>query len=381
MIIHTFDDQTNDVDFIINKRSCNSLVIGVDYEHVHSYGTDDFNGWTTIPDVIYVDGHMPGGWEKIFDWLYDHKDLVTRPLLVMPNSSDSWLMQDMYSRLGMLRSVGCNVFRSAESYHAATGVNLLLERPSMYEYPACMMLLDYAQQHIANGFGSTAPITQSHYFAVVAECFKDQLLNERIRLVSKTISPGSMRIYINNPVFQFVVASAGKDLSCHPSSEQSQSRDAYPDGQEFTAAFNNSPDFFELEIKGRVEDHELNNARNLRLAGFHAFYVGPSTLMKYISTLQRLIGFDNDVAICVQASNSDMRKTVIGPCSIYVTGDEIARDKYDRLWPSISQHIQFSLGNSSFFYRPCVDLVLVDDAELEQRQSSDDCVIISKRRP
>lgn len=37
--------------------------------------------------------------------------------------------------------------------------------------------------------------------------------------------------------------------------------------------------------------------------------------------------------------------------------------------------------NSSFFYRPCVDLVLVDDAEFEQKQSSDDCVIISKRRP
>jgi hypothetical protein len=380
MIIHTFDDLTNDIEFLINKRQGVSKVIGVDYEHVHSYGTDDFNGWTKIPDVIYVDGHMPGGWEKIFDWLYEHKELVTQPLLVIPNSSDSWLMQDMYARLGMLRDVGCNVFRSVESYQAATGVELLLERPTLYEYPACMMLLEYAQQHIANGFGSTAPITQSLYFAVVAECFKDQLLNERIRLVSKTISPGSMQIYVNSPVFQFVVASAGKDLLCHPSGEHSQPHDAYPDGQEFAATFNNSPDFFDLGIKGLVEDHELNNARNIRLAGFHAFYAGPSTLMKYINTLQRLIGFDDDIAICVQVNNSGMRNTTIGPCAIYATGDEVTREKYDRFWPTISKHIQFSLGHSSFFYRPCVDLMLVDEAEFKQKQSSEDCVIISKRR-
>jgi hypothetical protein len=44
MIIHTFDDLTNDVDFLINKRQGVSKVIGVDYEHIYSYGTDDFNG-------------------------------------------------------------------------------------------------------------------------------------------------------------------------------------------------------------------------------------------------------------------------------------------------------------------------------------------------
>lgn len=380
MIIHTFDDMTSDINTLINKRWHSDRAVCVDFKHVHSFGTDDFVGWETIPDVLYVDGHMPGGWTRIFDWLYENKSRVTKPILVVPNSSDSYESGKMIERIGLLHHLGLNIYSNYDVYAAATGNHFLATRATIYDYPAYAMLLEFAQSYTRCGLGSSAPITRALYDAVQAEWYADKLLKPYVRLLDKAglVFNGSS-IVLSDPAMEFT-APAIRGVDLHRSHYNKAEFDS-------PASVNESKAIFAAVAESRRVDLELpitaGLERQAKVSYLASCVAGPENLNLYIDVMQRLIGYDIDVALVATVEKTG---GVMGYCDryhyiIYVFSDsEDSFKVFEHWWKIINKHANFLIGDNAVWRRPLIDFAFAADREtFENAYNSIDCIIRSNR--
>jgi hypothetical protein len=376
LIIHTFDDSYSDLDDLINKLGRNpSKVVCVEHTHTHSFGTTDFVGWDVIPDVIYVDGHMPGGWKPIFDWLYENSKLLVKPLLIEPNSNDMRSIIEMEQRVDLLKYAGLQVFSSYDEYVQVTGNRFLVERVSIYDYPVYSMTLDFARAYAQQQLGAKLPITRELYDAIQTEWYADRLLNPCVRLFDEVgIAFNGSSIKLVEPNVE-LVAPDRCDVALHHSHNQNS---------EFSKPVDDAHDAIgEALLKSHHVDLELpittGVERQSKVACLAAYVVGPDELNKYVDIIQHLIGYDIEVALIatskriggVMGHKDEYHYTAY----IFSETEDSAFRNFNHWWTIISKHTNFLIWR-----RPQIDFAFAADCEsFESAFKSNDCIIRSKR--
>jgi hypothetical protein len=189
-LIHGFDDQFFTAHEVLSKCRHDQQLMLPDVTYVHSANTVDFEGFDEMPDAIFLDGHMPGGWEKILDWIHEHLDLITKPLLIIPNSFDVKQQSNISGRVQFIASLGKPVTYDNFTYINLGGPQLFVEHISIYDYVYADSVLSRAA--IAGNCGIDRklpfPINEEEYDRIRAEMFSDSMRHPVSRQLSNFVA-------------------------------------------------------------------------------------------------------------------------------------------------------------------------------------------------
>ena len=149
-----------------------------------------------FPDVILLDYHLPGGPNPVFDVLLDYANIVNRPLLILPNTSDYKGRVEMQGRFEVLKREYAKhgndvyLFSSLDAFVETTS-----RSPFVYGYfdqPFCSELWHRSMLVFNNESPKTSlPVTKHEFEQIEAELIASYLVHRNQTLY--TFGPGPTR--------------------------------------------------------------------------------------------------------------------------------------------------------------------------------------------
>lgn len=238
--IHVFDDEFAPEKALL-KTAHDNIVVYDDVVFAHSTGTIDFKGFDEIPDAIYLDGHMPGSWEPVIDWLYDHIKSIVKPIMIIANSYNAFTCSSINARIDVIRSTMSRlVVRNYDDYLNVGGTALFVRNNTALSCGACDMSTQrfhYAVTQCSHPIDEPIPLADLEFMRCVAECFADSSMHPSAKRLSYSIVGNNLSIKD-----QFVSAKFSSNL------------------KEQEASVNLGSDFSEMPVHALMAAHGLTYA-------------------------------------------------------------------------------------------------------------------------